>query len=905
LQATAPIQLGGGESAEGLEVSIASEADYRMVGKPRPPVVGSLEVQLGDGRSPSIRLTSTRPIEDPLFEVMLRVSSDGNQVLKMYTVALDPPKVAEPGSREQTQPTEPPRRTENLTRADAPSHGDRPEVRTRELPAQAREGGGEAGPAVDRPRVQVTEGWAKRDRYGPVRSGDTLTTIIQRLRQDTSVPLEAAVVATWKANSDAFIDGNMNLLQRGAVLNIPSESRIRDYSAGEAERIIRQQREEWAARGRPAVKTSPGHERYQLKVSLQDPDGQAESEQKPAKGQGDGKAPGAGDGGAGSTANDGQGAAGQQDAGQSGAGEATPESAAMVADLRTRISELQQSLQNQRTDSEATVASLEKRLSGLQDEVKEQRKLVAQQNAAMDRLANQAASGGSGMPERDRYILWLLAGVNLLMLLAVIALWMRLRSVQSGSAAPAGAGQAPEPVGDSAAGDPLTQANAQAAAGEFKQARSTLWDALAGDPQNWALYGRLLDLYEQEGDADQFEEVARRLFDQLGDERPEWQEEIRNRGQRLKPDSNLFAAAAGGAAAGAAGPPSFDFEGLDLESAAPAKGVEPESGEESQGFEAVGEQTLEGPEEEAFDLEFGGEGEEAGTAGEELPGESLEEPEAFAAGGEEADEDLSLDFDLGDDEAGDSEESAGSGSEPEGTGGEEEEALEFDLGMAETGEETGEGDDEAEVGQTGFDTPVAEQAEDELVLSGWEAETTEEVGGESGGEGTHHGDLDLNLDLGEPEEAAESPGDETGETELAFSGDRPGTDQEAPNEAGGDDELDIEFSDWGDEGEDLDEEPSWTEEDDNWSEEGPQLDFAAEEAGAGNGDAEGATDTTGAGTPAGAGQDEDEFEIKLDLAQAWIDMGDQESARGLLEEVENRGGGQQRERAQKMLRTLS
>ena len=47
------------------------------------------------------------------------------------------------------------------------------------------------------------------------------------------------------------------------------------------------------------------------------------------------------------------------------------------------------------------------------------------------------------------------------------------------------------------------------------------------------------------------------------------------------------------------------------------------------------------------------------------------------------------------------------------------------------------------------------------------------------------------------------------------------------------------------------------------------------------------------------------MEIKLDLVAAYMDMGDKEGARELLEEVIKEGGEQQQLRAEKLLTSLS
>ena len=47
--------------------------------------------------------------------------------------------------------------------------------------------------------------------------------------------------------------------------------------------------------------------------------------------------------------------------------------------------------------------------------------------------------------------------------------------------------------------------------------------------------------------------------------------------------------------------------------------------------------------------------------------------------------------------------------------------------------------------------------------------------------------------------------------------------------------------------------------------------------------------------------DADQMATKLDLARAYLDMGDGESARGMLEEVAGNGSAQQRQEAQELL----
>jgi pilus assembly protein FimV len=54
-----------------------------------------------------------------------------------------------------------------------------------------------------------------------------------------------------------------------------------------------------------------------------------------------------------------------------------------------------------------------------------------------------------------------------------------------------------------------------------------------------------------------------------------------------------------------------------------------------------------------------------------------------------------------------------------------------------------------------------------------------------------------------------------------------------------------------------------------------------------------------------AEQESDDVNTKLDLVTAYMDMGDNEGARELLEEVLKEGGPRQRQRAQELFASLS
>ncbi|WP_235602899.1 FimV/HubP family polar landmark protein [Piscirickettsia litoralis] len=59
--------------------------------------------------------------------------------------------------------------------------------------------------------------------YGPIRSHDTLWKVAQRIRPSKNLTVQQTMVALLEQNPRAFIAGDMNEIQRGQVLFVPSK----------------------------------------------------------------------------------------------------------------------------------------------------------------------------------------------------------------------------------------------------------------------------------------------------------------------------------------------------------------------------------------------------------------------------------------------------------------------------------------------------------------------------------------------------------------------------------------------------------------------------------------------------------------------------------------------------------
>jgi pilus assembly protein FimV len=81
--------------------------------------------------------------------------------------------------------------------------------------------------------------------YGIVRKGDNLWTIAEKLRPDDSISIYQVMMALLQSNPDAFVDGNVNRLKVGHVLRIEDASLLTAMSQKEAALEFQAQTEAW------------------------------------------------------------------------------------------------------------------------------------------------------------------------------------------------------------------------------------------------------------------------------------------------------------------------------------------------------------------------------------------------------------------------------------------------------------------------------------------------------------------------------------------------------------------------------------------------------------------------------------------------------------------------------------
>ncbi len=211
--------------AETLAARIATPEAFKEAGVDYGAVVPQMRATLQ--RRPDSRyviaLSTEQPVEEPFLDVLVELNWAAGRLVRQYTFLLDPaeykgpqaitapPKVAAP-EVQPVAPSKPPAVTAEAAPAPAPAQP---------APAPAGQGREPAGAAGT---------------Y-EVKQGDTLGKIAAANRIE-GVTAQQMLVALYRANEDAFINKNMNLVRAGRVLTIPDKAAAEAVAAPDANKIV-------------------------------------------------------------------------------------------------------------------------------------------------------------------------------------------------------------------------------------------------------------------------------------------------------------------------------------------------------------------------------------------------------------------------------------------------------------------------------------------------------------------------------------------------------------------------------------------------------------------------------------------------------------------------------------------
>ncbi|MBT0960788.1 FimV/HubP family polar landmark protein [Denitromonas iodatirespirans] len=169
-----------------------------------PALVGvRMAVEQRGGKS-YVRLSSSKPVNDPFVSLLVELNWQAGRLLREYTFLLDPPAIPAPRASSDV--------------ATAPVAQARPAAASPARSAGPRSSGG-------------------GDTTYTVRRGDTLGKIAGE-HLPAGVSMDQMLVAFYRSNPEAFVDNNVNRLRSGVILNVPDAAQANAVAPSEARREV-------------------------------------------------------------------------------------------------------------------------------------------------------------------------------------------------------------------------------------------------------------------------------------------------------------------------------------------------------------------------------------------------------------------------------------------------------------------------------------------------------------------------------------------------------------------------------------------------------------------------------------------------------------------------------------------
>ena len=203
-EAELPLIVNNPAELTGLTVRVPRQEDFDRVGIERQEFFSKLRfsVQNPPGGRTVVRVTSQEPIRDPNFNLLLELVWPRGRLIREFPIQLDPELYA---NRQVPPPPPPP--------IVLPKPVTAPPVAT-------------TTPPPPRPQLQLPPAppvsFEGASFYGPVRPGETLAAIANRVRPSTAISLPQMMSILMAGNPGAFAGANPSSLRTGTTLKVPT-----------------------------------------------------------------------------------------------------------------------------------------------------------------------------------------------------------------------------------------------------------------------------------------------------------------------------------------------------------------------------------------------------------------------------------------------------------------------------------------------------------------------------------------------------------------------------------------------------------------------------------------------------------------------------------------------------------
>jgi pilus assembly protein FimV len=262
LLAEIPIVSSDPRELEQLRARLAPPETFRRIGlQPPQGIVSDLQFSVAlDARGrPVVRVTTAEPVQQPVLTFLVEVDWGQGRLVREYSALVGAPGSAAAVAQPEIQaPVAPPPATvvrEPIVREPLPPPPPVQAEPLAEAPAPPAEPDPEPPPPAPAPApvavVPAPPSAPARDAPITVQQGQTLSEIAGRMDRE-GYSLNQAMLALMRANPEAFIDGNINLVRAGAVLRVPGREELARLDSAQANAMVRTHVQRWREARQPA-----------------------------------------------------------------------------------------------------------------------------------------------------------------------------------------------------------------------------------------------------------------------------------------------------------------------------------------------------------------------------------------------------------------------------------------------------------------------------------------------------------------------------------------------------------------------------------------------------------------------------------------------------------------------------
>ena len=210
------------QGEQNLTIALAPADEFSKAGNTRSILMQSLKLGIvQQGRKSIITLTTDKPLDQPIYGLLLEFSANGESKIAEFAVLPEEAvKVAEPAMAIEPAVTE-----ETVSPTPTPPIAQTAQASAEDQPVAVIPGADPTETAVKTAENIALVEAQPTSRQHSVQRGQNLT-VIARQYSVSDADLNKFIAATFSENPDAFIKNNLHYLKAGAVLALPSEEAV-------------------------------------------------------------------------------------------------------------------------------------------------------------------------------------------------------------------------------------------------------------------------------------------------------------------------------------------------------------------------------------------------------------------------------------------------------------------------------------------------------------------------------------------------------------------------------------------------------------------------------------------------------------------------------------------------------